>query len=235
MSAGHEHVHEQGNNTLTYFDAYCERAGDVGFWAEPVNALTNLAFIAAAYLCYTQLRTLNNPRFRTHGDIFALTLSLFAIGVGSGLWHTHVAHWSLLADVIPITLFIHIYLIATLRRIFELPWWGVALGWLGYMAVQMLAEIFLPASFLNGTVMYLPTYAALALMTLLLLVKKPDYGKVFLTVIGVWTVSLFFRTIDMEVCDSFPLGTHFLWHIFNSFVLYRLLALMITHTRLKTN
>ncbi|SEN37737.1 hypothetical protein SAMN05216227_101289 [Pseudorhodobacter antarcticus] len=28
-------------------DIYCERVG-AGFWAEPVNALSNLAFVAAA-------------------------------------------------------------------------------------------------------------------------------------------------------------------------------------------
>lgn len=220
-----------GTNVFTYFDAYCERAGDAGLWAEPINALTNLAFILAGYFCYTQLRSMGQPKFSTHGDIFALTLALFAIGVGSGLWHTHVAQWSLLADVIPITLFIHIYLVAALRRLFGLSWGLVALGWLGYMGVQMAAEMFLPPDFLNGTVMYLPTYVALLAMTVGLFMRKPEYGRVFALVVGVWTVSLFFRTIDLEVCDIFPLGTHFLWHIFNSFVLYRLLALMITHVR----
>ena len=32
-------------------DAYCERL-DAGFWAEPLNAATNLAFILAAVACF---------------------------------------------------------------------------------------------------------------------------------------------------------------------------------------
>jgi hypothetical protein len=28
--------------------------------------------------------------------------------------------------------------------------------------------------------------------------------------------ALGFRTYDLAVCASFPLGTHFLWHMFNS-------------------
>lgn len=220
-----------GTNTLTYFDSYCERAGDAGLWAEPINAITNIAFLIAAYFCYTQLRSLSAPRFRTHGDVFALTLIMAAIGIGSTLWHTHVAHWSLLADVLPITLFIHVYLIAALRRLFGLAWWQVALGWLAYMGVQMAAEMFLPSDFLNGTIMYVPTYLTLVAMTLALLAKKNNDGRVFATVVAVWSVSLIFRTIDLEVCDIFPLGTHFLWHVLNSFVLYRLLALLIDHTK----
>jgi hypothetical protein len=31
-------------------DAYCERLGP-GLWAEPLNAVTNLAFIVAAVIC----------------------------------------------------------------------------------------------------------------------------------------------------------------------------------------
>jgi hypothetical protein len=28
--------------------------------------------------------------------------------------------------------------------------------------------------------------------------------------------ALGFRTYDLEVCDVFPMGTHWLWHMFNS-------------------
>jgi hypothetical protein len=35
-------------------DAYCERLGP-GLWAEPLNALTNLAFIVAALICAWRL------------------------------------------------------------------------------------------------------------------------------------------------------------------------------------
>jgi hypothetical protein len=32
--------------------------------------------------------------------------------------------------------------------------------------------------------------------------------------------ALLFRSIDQQACDAFPLGTHFLWHLFNGGMLY---------------
>ena len=37
---------------------------------------------------------------------------------------------------------------------------------------------------------------------------------------GIFTISLFFRTIDRVICPSFPAGTHFVWHLLNGAVLY---------------
>ncbi len=55
-------------------DGYCERI-DPGYWAEPVNALTNVAFVLAAALMWR--RTAGLPLGR------ALCVVLAAIGVGS--------------------------------------------------------------------------------------------------------------------------------------------------------
>ncbi|MCC5950335.1 MAG: hypothetical protein JJT89_17925, partial [Nitriliruptoraceae bacterium] len=60
--------------------AYCER-GDFGFWAEPVNAVTNAAFLIAAAVMW--------PRARGVPMAQALVVVLAVIGVGSFLWHTH--------------------------------------------------------------------------------------------------------------------------------------------------
>ncbi|NJN40478.1 MAG: hypothetical protein HC807_06085 [Gammaproteobacteria bacterium] len=35
-------------------------------------------------------------------------------------------------------------------------------------------------------------------------------------------MSLTFRTLDRDLCAAIPLGTHFLWHLLNAVVLYRL-------------
>ena len=36
-------------------------------------------------------------------------------------------------------------------------------------------------------------------------------------------IALTFRTVDLSVCSYIPMGTHFLWHLLNALVLYRLL------------
>jgi hypothetical protein len=63
-------------------DAYCERLGP-GLWAEPLNAVTNLAFIVAAVICLHGVSGIPRPPLG-----LALVIILAAIGVGSGLFHT---------------------------------------------------------------------------------------------------------------------------------------------------
>ena len=43
----------------------------------------------------------------------------------------------------------------------------------------------------------------------------------------VFCASLVFRTIDELVCPSFPIGTHFLWHLLNGGLLYLAMRTLI--------
>lgn len=217
--------------TLTYLDGYCERAGEAGLWAEPLNAITNLFFILAAVMAARFL--LQSPRVKATQSIDAwlLIFSLIAIGIGSGLWHVFASHRTMLMDVIPITAFINIYLLACMRRFFGLAWWKVIGLWLAYNAVGVGAQFALPPDTLNGTIMYIPTYLTLALIAAALWVKDRATGLIFLKVVLVWTASLLFRTVDMDVCGTLPIGTHFLWHILNAWVLWRLLTALIAHSK----
>ena len=47
---------------------------------------------------------------------------------------------------------------------------------------------------------------------------------------GVFCLSLVFRTIDMAVCPSFPIGSHFLWHVLNGVMVALLLQLQLRAT-----
>ena len=89
--------------------AYCER-GDPGFWAEPVNALTNAAFPIAAGLAAR--------RARGDGAVLALAAVTVVVGIGSFLFHTLANRWSMLADVIPIAVFIYGYFALAMARFF---------------------------------------------------------------------------------------------------------------------
>ncbi len=219
-----------GDSTLSYLDAYCERAGDAAFWAEPLNAVTNFAFIIAAIACGHLLIKYQAVRWRL-ADIWALVVLLFAIGVGSGLWHTHATQHTMWADVIPILLFMNLYLIVALRRIFSLKWIWVIACWLGFQAANFASEMYLPRDFMNGSVMYLPTYATLLIMTFAAYRHHRAAGRVFELAMMVFTASLFFRTVDMEFCEIVPFGTHFLWHCLNAYLLYSLLGLLIAREK----
>ncbi len=96
-------------------DAYCERLGP-GYWAEPVNAVTNLAFMLVAVWMWRRSARVGLARL--------LAGILFAIGVGSYLFHTHAQGWAALADVLPILAYILVYIFAINRDV-----WGMRTPW----------------------------------------------------------------------------------------------------------
>ncbi len=211
--------------TLTYLDGYCERAGDPGIWGEPLNAATNLFFLIAALAAAYAIGKMNRPG-RAVIDLWLLVAALAAISIGSGLWHIFPRGDTVLMDVIPITIFINIYLVAALRRFLQLSWVKVIGLWLVYNAIGVAAQIELPPDTLNGTIMYVPTYLTLLVLTYTIHRRDAAAGRALVPVVLVWTASLIFRTVDMQICHIFPLGTHFLWHTLNAWVLYRLLMVL---------
>lgn len=100
---------------LRQVDGYCERLGPE-YWAEPVNAVTNAAFVIVAL--WTWRRSAGVPLAR------ALSVVLGLIGIGSYLFHTHAQVWSAIADVAPIAGFILLYIFAINRDV-----WGLRTGW----------------------------------------------------------------------------------------------------------
>lgn len=206
-----------------YLHYYCERAGEAGIWAEPVNAISNAAFLIAALWMVWTLRGIPLRRFP---DGYLLTLMITAIGIGSGAWHLHPTGTTLAMDVLPITLFINLYLMAFLWRAFGLRWYWIALAVLGLQGLNATAGALFPPDTLNGTLLYLPTLLVMGVMTLVSWRIGKPFWLDLLLITGIWTTSLAFRTMDGWVCGVLPMGTHFLWHIANAVVLFELLCLL---------
>src|ERR1043165_6611632 len=112
----------------TPVDFYCERV-DPSFWAEPANALTNVAFLIAAVAAFMQWRREARGDLPCHALILVcavlafcslsfLTLNLVSlfIAFGSFAFHTLATRGAVLLDIIPITMFIYGYLLLALRR-----------------------------------------------------------------------------------------------------------------------
>jgi hypothetical protein len=203
-------------------DGYCERT-DAGYWSEPLNAVSNAAFLIAAALCWRM--TARDPGARLLVVILAL------IGVGSFLFHTHARAWAMLADVLPIQAFILVYIhLATVRFFGAPPWAGLAA-----------AALFIPASAavgagiarllgpLNGSVGYLPVLLLILAYALALARRAPETARGMAVGAAVLAVSLTFRTIDRDVCGAVPLGSHFLWHILNGVMLGWMIRVLVRH------
>jgi len=199
---------------------YCERTSS-GLWAEPVNALTNLAFLAAAVLALRLYRysrpTDNKPTI----DLIILIALLFCITIGSTLWHTLARPWAELADSIPILLFVSVYLVSFLWRLLNRSPVFIIAVFVAFQVANMAAIFLLPKHLLNGSLFYVPTWLTLCIFTVVLSRTQNPATSSFVTVTLLFSVALVFRTLDLAVCPGFPLGTHFIWHLLIAMVLYR--------------
>lgn len=211
---------------IAFLDTYCERTGP-GLWDEPLNAVTNLAFIVAVVMASQLWRARPGLTWRNGWDLLLLIALLFAIGIGSTLWHTFATRWAMAADKIPILLFINLFLLAFLVRLAGLRWLGTLFFFALFQFVNRGVASAFPRDLLNGSIFYGPTWATLLVMTALLAARKHPAARGFALATGVFTVSLVFRTIDEAICPVVPTGTHFLWHVCNAIVLYLLLVALI--------
>jgi hypothetical protein len=206
---------------------YCERTSD-GFWGEPFNAVTNLAFIIAALLLAVRFYKLRLSA-RNAFDVLLLIGLLFAIGIGSFLWHTLATPWSAWADVMPILLFISVYLLTYLIRITAFGWPRVLGGFVLFHLFNTGLQMLLPADTLNGSIFYLPTLVALLMMGLYSRRQEhPEAGGLMFAG-GLFILSVLLRTLDFTLCAIWPVGTHFIWHLLNAYLLFGLTGLVMRH------
>jgi len=234
--------------------AYCERGLNPAFWAEPVNATTNAAFIIASLTALLLLyKEPNHKRTVTRHLLIAM---VFIIGVGSFLFHTFATRWAALADIAPIGVFMIGYLVFALRRFLGANIFWSLVGLAIFIGAMMAAgrlqcwdgqigfDLDLPPGgrgrCLNGSVSYLPAWAAVMLIGGYLTAFAADgftrrrTGPTVLSAGLVFTASVAFRSLDMALCQTItiagtPIGTHFMWHVLNSVTLFLLLIAAIKH------
>jgi len=202
-------------------DAYCERLGP-GLWAEPVNAVTNLAFVLVAAWLWPRVAGLPLAR--------VLCVVLAAIGVGSGLFHTLATGWAALADVVPIAVFVLIYVFAVNRDVWGWPLWGAALGvvaFLPYAAVT--GWVFAQLPFFGISAVYWPVPLLILAYAFALRGRAPATARGLAIGAGILCLSLTARSLDDTLCPALPLGTHFMWHLLNAVMLGWMIAVYRAH------
>ncbi|MGB0661130.1 MAG: ceramidase domain-containing protein [Mangrovicoccus sp.] len=196
-------------------DGYCERT-DPSYWAEPVNALTNIGFVVVALLLWRRCEGLTLARL--------LCALLAAIGIGSFLFHTHAQLWAMLADVAPIGLFILAYLYAANRAFWGWPIWAALLGAAAFLPFAALTlPLFQSLPFFHISAGYWPVALLIALYAALLWRRSSSLGRGLGPGLalgaGLLCLSLTARSLDEILCSAWPLGTHFLWHLLNALML----------------
>ncbi|MEM7295111.1 MAG: hypothetical protein AAF330_00540 [Pseudomonadota bacterium] len=195
------------------FDGYCERT-DLTFWSEPLNALTNAAFLIAALVMWQRTRGADLP------IASLLCLILAAIGIGSFLFHTFATGWAALADVIPIGLFILLYLFAVGRDFLGLPVWvaailALAFGPYAYLMLPLLDSLpfFRISDFYWTVPILLVAFIPFVMRTNLTTAQGMLIGA------AVLCASITLRSVDEPLCAQFRIGTHIFWHALNAVML----------------
>ncbi|WP_127107487.1 ceramidase domain-containing protein [Pararhodobacter zhoushanensis] len=213
-------------------DIYCERVS-AAFWAEPVNALTNAAFVLAALwgAAEARKRGVRSPM------VWVLIVMAGVIGVGSFLFHTFATRWSELADTLPIWSFVAAFVLAAMHFIGGMPVKRV-LRVAVIIVVAAVGAIWLAGGEgadvataapdpLNGSGQYAPAVLALAVFTGIAFWRKHPGAPWILAAFITFLISLSLRTLDRDICTSFPLGTHFAWHTLNGLMIGLLLQMLI--------
>ena len=213
-------------------DGYCERTSPE-FWAEPINAVTNAAFLVAAGICFVMARRAD----RLDGAVIWLIALMSIIGIGSFLFHTFATVWAAIADTAPIMIFILTYFTISMRYFGGLSWpfsisltinFILVLVGLSWVLNTLLRDV------IGGSVSYLPALMALLAVGLWLHLRGHPAGVWLMVVAVIFGASLTSRAIDEPLCDSIPHGTHWLWHTLNGVVLGTLTVALIRNGRRET-
>ncbi|MDE3270362.1 MAG: ceramidase domain-containing protein [Pseudomonadota bacterium] len=191
-----------------FIDLYCERTLD-GLFAEPLNLFSNLMF----FIVFFALRR----RWQANAQI--LLYLILAIAIGSTLFHAFARVWALVLDVGSIALFMVVYFIAYLDQV---------LGW-SKMRTAVFTTIFIVLTTvlrlvhidgLNYSEFYLSPLVVITLFMWHQQRAKLTGARDLQLALISFGSALFFRIADAHICEYFPAGTHFLWHVCNGLCLY---------------
>jgi hypothetical protein len=183
------------------------------------------------------------PPEERNADLFLLPVLVLFIGLGSLAFHLYADRGTALADVVPIAVFMLVYIGFALNRFLGVPPGFTVLAVIGFMAIMAVtSQVQCTAGAigfageatqgakpcLNGSVFYLPALIALIVVGLLLHERGHRAAPWLLWAGAIFAVSLTLRSLDLALCDTVlidgrKVGTHFAWHVLNALALFLLL------------
>ena len=172
--------------------------------------MTNAAFLIVAIWAWRR------PDLPVMGRVLAVILAL--IGIGSFLFHTFAQTWAGLADVLPILMFILVYIYVATRDYFQVASWVAWLAVIGFFPfAAVIGWLISDWEFLGSTRGYVPV--PILIYAYLLRHRLPNVARGLTMGVGILAASMIARWADEPLCHIHPIGTHFLWHILNAVML----------------
>jgi hypothetical protein len=200
------------NTWLNSVDIYCERL-DASFWAEPINAISNLSFIVAGFLLWR----LRSP----YSGLMAILVIL--IGLGSFSFHTFANRFTGLLDVLAIAVYLLVFSFLIpkqwSRSSILIQLGSVLILIISIFLAQLLISPLKPALTWLPSGIYFGAWVALLLFALVTQYSNTSAARFLWMAVIVFPFSLLSRQFDMPLCDSVG-GSHWLWHLLNGLTLY---------------
>lgn len=211
---------------LVHFYGVCERREPDELWAEPLNVISSVGFLVAAYLILK--KCIGHPEIKKEKkwDIHILNFLVLAIGCSSVIFHMAPSHYTELLDIFFIVAFINIFFLSFMVRVAKLKIYQIVVAYLAFTgSTHMLVSQFPNA--MNDSIAYLSSVFTIIFIAFYLKKKRRAGSTDFKYAAIIGMISLTFRSIDNYVCDYIHIGTHFMWHFLNSVLIYLLLKQLV--------
>lgn len=200
---------------------YCENFSGFFPIQQPLNTLSNAAYLVAAWVLWGDFRPLSRRESW-------LVSTVGWIGVGSAIWHLFLLPQLLLLDFSGIMLFMVSAWYLALAKAGGLTGPGVHFGFIGLFVAMLVCHLLWPPSLIGGSGVFLPVFAFLGWLAW----RNPGIRAGLLWSLLWFAVAFAFRLADIAACRSAPWGTHWLWHGFSAAAVYVLVKTLLSQKRI---
>lgn len=203
-------------NYLNFYNSLpdkCEQSW--GIISEPVDTISNIAFFISAYFIYKLFKD-NKIKDSKLWWLFTLVI---LIGAGSTLYHGFRSPINLIADQVPIYIFVlySVYLLVSKVTKSTFLRFGIPL-------ILVLLQLI----FLSGVPIFISNIPTRHVLNVLFVACLSFWiyqklGKVTLNIIPIlllYSLGIASRYFDLIVCPINSFGTHFFWHFCVAVVTY---------------
>ena len=159
--------------------------------------------------------------------LYILPFLIFLISIGSFVFHLKPNLITLLMDVVPIFLFSLSFIYLVNKNLLKISNFSNLSYLIFFSLTTFIVPPYLNFEFLNGSESYISNYLFLFFYSLIFYFRNYPERNLLLISFLIFNFALFFRTIDNEICQNYTNGTHFLWHMINSYLLFLLSYIFI--------
>ena len=196
------------STAVTHIGYYCGRFGP-GFWGEPLNSFSNLAFVLGAVIA---LRFWYLSRSRDPWQLLLFSLAA-SIGAGSFIFHSYPVPATLVIDLVPIQIFGLAALAYVCLRYLGLTKSGTVALLLAFFLVRQLWIRSVNQGLLGGGITHVPAVLMLLSFGVILKLRQSPVANFLLLACVCYVAALLVRSWDLYLCSAFPIGLHWLWHL----------------------